>query len=90
MKLKKKYLNFMMTISTFKSLKTVARFSLLCERTKLTLNQGSLESNIKVVSSRIHEYKSKVTPNSLPNDKIWSKLKAFADDKMNVNGSLIW
>ena len=28
--------------------------------------------------------------NSLPNDKIldWSKLKAFADDKMNVNQKL--
>ena len=35
----------------------------------------------------LHQAASAITLDLLPNDKIldWTKLKAFADDKMNVN-----
>ena len=49
-----------------------------------------LSSNLDELFTIRHQQQGQATVNSLPNDKSldWSKLKAFADDKINVTKKL--
>ena len=49
-----------------------------------------LSSNLDELFTIKHQQQGQVTVNSLPNDRSldWSKLKAFADDKINVTKKL--
>ena len=60
---------------------------LLVHSHRVTVQVKDLNTYLVLTDLQLHHLQIPKTVNSLPNNKIldWSKLKAFADDKMNLN-----